>query len=289
MLVAVGMKSSKIQEIVCHNVRLSKQHLADLAVLVKTCDAIVSIKLDYIDFASEGEGDAATTLGGALLPLLAEGGALRSLSLKGGGLDSKFTAILGDSLMSLTSLEGLNLSENNINDEGLVGVLRALPFCLSLRQVSLRRNPITGAALARGVQDLLRGQPLGPSGEVAMKTLQKLAADRNKVIQAANKARKKAGAQELPELPLPGDRLVASPGEDSRVLARSLKLLDFSHCCFDQTCVSAFVSAAVLAQEGVAEQPAGVAPLTLVLRGVDSHSAALLAEESFSGKLRVQC
>jgi hypothetical protein len=289
MIVASGMKNTTIKEIVCHNVRLKKQHLVDLVFLMKLPDVIVSLKLDYIDFVSEGEGEEATTLAGALLPLLVEGGQLKSLSLKGCGLDKVFTSSFGDILISMTCLEGINLAENNIDDESLSDVFAAFPYCVCLRQISLKKNPITGRGLQGGIQDLVQGRPVGATGEASMKNLQKVVADKNKAIQAANKSRKKAGQEELRELPAPADRVISVSGEDNKVLNKIIELLDFSYCCFEVGAMTEFVAAAALACQGGRDSPEGTRPLSIQVRGVDKEVASALVTEGFSGILVVQC
>mmetsp|Transcript_18647 Transcript_18647/g.34833 ORF Transcript_18647/g.34833 Transcript_18647/m.34833 type:complete len:360 (-) Transcript_18647:75-1154(-) len=288
MIVAAGMKNSKIKEIVCHNVRLSKQHLTDLIVLMKVPELIVSIKLDYIEFVSDGEGEDASTLAGSLLPLLAEGGQLLTLSLKGCGLDSSFTGSFGDVLIAMTALEGLNLSENNITDDSLLDILKALPFCVVLRHMSLRKNPIAGRGLEGGVQDLVQGQPVGATGDAAMKNLQKVVTDKNKVIQAGNKARKKAGQEELPELPSPSERLITA-GAENKVINRVFELLDFSNCSFDTSSMTSFVAAAVQACAEEGSCAAGASPLRMRVKGVDDAVVSALEGQNFADKLRVEC
>lgn len=289
MIVAAGMKNSKIKEIVCHNVRLGAKHLTDLTMLLKVPELIVSIKLDYIEFASEGEGEDAPTLAGSLLSLLAEGGQLLSLSLKGCDLGASFTSSFGDVLIAMSALEGLNLSENNINDDSLLDILNALPFCVCLRYMSLRKNPITGAGLEGGVHDLVQGQPMGATGEAAMKNLQKVVADKNKVIQAGNKARKKAGQEELSELPSPADRLITASGAENRVINRVFELLDFSNCLFENSSMVAFVAAAVQACEEEGSCAAGASPLQMRVKGVDAAVISALEGKMFADKLRVEC
>lgn len=307
MLVAAAAKNSRVVEIVCHNVRLRRQHLVDLISLMKTSEVLMSIKLDYLDFVSEGEGEAATTLGGSLLPLLAEATSIRFLSLKGNGLDSSFTTPFSSTLMILPCMEGLNLSENNIDDEGVASIFKVFPFCISLKHVALKKNPISGTVLGSHAQDLVQGAPLGATGDASLKNMQKIVTDKNKLIQAINKSRKKANLDEIPEVLVPPNRIVISSGDDkdkdkdkeSRVHNSCIELLDFSYCSFDAAAMSSFLAAvmACTAGEDVTAGGEGTnnnnnsssSPCMLIrVRGLDSDNAATLEKESFSGKVRVQ-
>ena len=298
MLVAAGSKNSSVVEIVCHNVRLRKQHLTDLISFVKASEALVSIKLDYLDFVSEGEGEEATTLGGGLLPLLAEASNIRFLSLKGNELDTTFTTAFSDTLMILPCLEGLNLSENNINDEGVAALFKVFPFCISLKQVALKKNPITGAVLESHILELVQGAPLGSTGEASLKNMQKVVADKNKLIQAQNKNKKKANLEESPEVVVPPNRVVSSAPagksgdeKESRVLNCCIELLDFSQCDFGVTVMTSFLAAAVSCTAAVvppAEGPPAPRGLVIRVRGLDADNAATLKKEIFSGQISVQ-
>jgi hypothetical protein len=291
MIVAAATKNSGVEEIVCHNVTLSRQHLVDLTSLLKTSEVLMSVKLDYIEFVSEGEGEGATTLAASLLPLLVEATNLKFLSLKGNKLDGSFVTPFSDTVMVLPCLEGLNLSENNITDEAVTSLFKVFPYCLSLKHVSLKSNPITGTALQGGITDLVQGQPMGTTGELTLKNMQKLVTDKNKSIQATNKNRKKANLEELAELVPPPNRIVNNPGEENRVLNRCLELLDFSHCSWDTACVAAFLETAAECSLAAVPVPEGEREraLQLRLRGVEGEAAARLAKETFSGQIIVSC
>jgi hypothetical protein len=289
MLVAVTMRGSKVVEIVCHNVRIDRRHLTDLALMLKSCDALQSIKLDYLDFFNTSEEEGAAAFDASLSALLVEATNISFLSLKGNKLRDGFVTQFSDTLHLLPKLEGLSLSENSITDAGVLDILKVLPYCITLKKISLKGNSaITGSSLASSIKELLMGQPMGSHGEAAIKKLEKTVNDKNKQIQGVNKTRKKQSLEELPEVVLPVSRVVTIPDEESRVLNRSFEMLDFSNCAFNATDMTAFLAAAVESTSSGEDLPEGATALIIRVRKIDKDNAATLAKESFSGKLIVQ-
>ena len=291
MLVASAMKSTKVEEIVCHNVKIKHQHLVDMLAFVKNSDLLKSIKLDYIEFESEGEGEESTSLGKSLLTLLAECGNLKYISLKGNGLDSEFATSLGETLMTLPCLEAVNISENNINDEGLAGFCKAFPFCISLSQISMKKNPITADGLKNVIVDLAKGHLAGSTGDQTLKAMMKIVADKNKQIQAANKARKKSNLPEIPEIVVPSNRVMSVPDEENRILNRTIGLLNLSFGTFEGEGMGEFIDAAVECSATAPSLPEGATPLVIQLRGLNEESMVKLTSQDdiFLNRIIVRC
>lgn len=287
MLVAVSLKNSNIVEIVVHNVRLTTQHLLDLSVVLKNSEILQSIKLDYIELVPEGDE---RTLGAGFLSLALDATNITYLSFKGNKLSDSFLCSLCDVLLTLPRLESINLSENNISDNSLPALVKILPFSVNLKKISLRSNAIRGGGLTACIQELVHGQPMGATGDHAVKAMQKIVHDKNKAIQASNKTRKKQGLEELPDIPTPASRIVNNPGEENKILNRSFELLDLSHCSFDCADVASLVSAAALYAQTGAEMPEGASPLLIILRGgVDEATRSALASENFARKIKIEC
>ena len=282
MLVAVAMKGSTVVEVVCHHVSLTAQHLLDLSKALKSVEGVRSLKLDYIVF----EGSEEESLEKSLLTLIAEATNIRFLSLMGNQLNSSFLAALSETLKALPLLEGVALSENNISDVGILEFFKVLPYCISLKKVCIRKNPLQGQSLATSIKELMFGQDL-ENGEALMKSIQKAIAEKNKSIQSANKARKKANLEEWPEIPAPANRIVSS-GDSTRFLNHSISLLDFSYCSFEADPVLELISYVAENHVNMPEKPEGSPVLVIKIGGIDEKTRSFLSDKSFGDKISIQ-
>lgn len=283
MLVACSNTGNTVKELCFSNIQITPKHIEDLSVLLKSSDAITSVKLDYITVAGEREEYSAS-----LTSLITNSPFLQYLSLKGNNIEDSFVAENAVCLRNHTSLVCLSLAENLITDVGMNQLLEILPLAVGLNCISVKRNFVTGASLVPGVENLLCGVVVTPEIETELKAIGKIVADRNKSIKDGNKKRKKEGLPEVVELIAPASRVVK--GESTLLVNRSIHTIDVSwNEGFGLNEVNAFadVSGRLMTAPPLDEGTGQIA-LTLSVCGLgDEAKEVVLGTSNFNGLMNI--
>jgi hypothetical protein len=221
-LLSSAVMGSKVCEIYVHACKLTAQHLADLAITLVKIGTIKSLKLQYIEFVSISENEAAYL--DAFKSLFSDATNLTMISLLHCGLNDTIGQIVTTSLSSNFCLIGLNLSYNNFTESTLRQLIGAIRYTTNLKYIIMRGNQIQGDAVEALISQFI-GSEAAATDEVAVKTNNKALTDKNKAIKDANKKRKKAGHIELSEYNSFAE-ILRKVGGKNILVNTSLELLD---------------------------------------------------------------
>lgn len=201
MLLALSISTPTVTDISVHNCQLHAQHILDLsAALVQSENGPRNLRLEYLQFGNEEERVECFR---HLDHLFTSDVKLEYLSLQGNLLNDEIIIRNAASIQMNFYLRALNLSSNDISDIGASALFRVLRINVTLKEISLSKNNISGDSSFETVLNLLIGSPYTLEDEATIKAMTKLMSEYNKKQKELNKRRKKSGTSEAPEIAAP--------------------------------------------------------------------------------------
>lgn len=225
MLLSMAVADPPVSEVVLHGSQLSAQHLVNLKETLEYKKSVTIIKFAYVKFIG------GSSVIDALSAILNTGAAY---------MNFKYCELPSDLLIKYSdltekspcafnlSLNILDLSGNLIDDAGVSQLLKGLYMNVGLKYLSLKKNKIIGNECLKELAHLLTGRVCTAADSATIKLVSKEVAEHNKINKETNKIRKSNNQPEIPDLPLPDNR-ICKIGTEMHIVNRHITEIDLSY------------------------------------------------------------
>jgi hypothetical protein len=290
MLIAATATGSKIVDIHIHGVEIPASWLSDITKALTKYGTVTSLKLNYITFTPEGEGDSAVSDLSLLASMLEGTLFLEYVSMRNNYLTANHVELMAKNIANNPFLKALNLSSNLLGSDGVIQILDAVALSPSIQFISVAKNGFEDGDKSCIVRagELLVGGEVPATAEATLADAAKIIGDINKSFKDLNKKRKKANLPDKVE-GAPASGRIVTPTDSGPVLVnRNITHIDVSGTT-DSTSVESYkrLSELLISRSTAYPEPA-VFKSTIVAKGYGFEKSSSLSGES-TGGIVVQC